>query len=61
MPSAPDDGTPFLACQNIDDDESKMAVCYLSTSGTLCYDASGGIVDEDEFDPTHWMPLPEPP
>lgn len=57
--SAPRDGTAFLAC--IDDEPPKMAVCYLSIDGTLCLDATGSIVDEDEFEPTHWMPLPDPP
>lgn len=59
--SAPRNGTAFLACQNLSDDESKMAVCYLSIDRTLCYDASGSIVDEEDFSPTHWMPLPEAP
>lgn len=61
MRSAPRDGTPFLACQNLDDAESKMAVCYLSTDSTLCLDATGSIIEDDEFQPTHWMPLPDPP
>jgi hypothetical protein len=38
-----------------------MAVCYLSTDGTLCYEAGERIVEEDEFQPTHWTELPAPP
>lgn len=61
MVSAPRDGTAFLACQNLNDDESKMAVCYLSIDGTLCLEATGDIIEDDEFQPTHWTPLPEAP
>lgn len=61
MKSAPRNGSAFLACQNLSDDESKMAVCYLSIDGTLCLDATGDIIEDDEFQPTHWTPLPEAP
>ena len=59
MTSAPRDGTAFLACE-VREDEAPMAVCYLSIDRTLCYEATGEIVDDD-FQPTHWMPLPDPP
>lgn len=58
--SAPHDGTPFLACEIREGIPAPMAVCYLSEDATLCFDATGGFVD-DEFQPTHWMPLPDPP
>ena len=57
MRSAPHNGRAFLAC----DAEGAMAVCYLSTDGTLCYEAGERIVEEDEFHPTHWTELPAPP
>jgi len=57
MRSAPRDGTDFLAC----DAEQQMAVCFISMSGTLCYSAGERIVEDGEFEPTHWMPVPEPP
>jgi len=61
MASAPRDGTPFLAvCETEDRDEYEWAVCYLSDGGrTLCFDAGMQIVED--YAPTHWMPLPDPP
>ena len=59
--TAPRNGTAFLACKaNPEPPGHLMAVCYLSSDGTLCFDATGEIVDE-EFQPTHWMRLPAPP
>jgi hypothetical protein len=59
MTTAPRDGTPFLAWAR-DDNGGRLAVVYMSIDRTLCYDATLSIV-EDDFRPTHWMPLPEPP
>lgn len=59
--SAPTDGTPFLAYDEHGPPAHTMAVCYLSESGTLCFDATGEIIDTDVFQPTHWMPVPRPP
>lgn len=58
--SAPRDGTAFLAYQE-GIEPPTMAVCYISIDRTLCYAATTDIVDEGEFEPTHWMPLPDPP
>jgi hypothetical protein len=57
MSQPPRDCMAFLAC----DEAGIMAVCYLSTDGTLCYEAGEHIVADDEFQPTHWMELPTPP
>jgi hypothetical protein len=54
----PQTGAPFLA---YDAESGQMAVCYVSTDRTLCYDAGERIVEDDEFLPTHWMELPPPP
>ena len=59
MTTAPRDGTPFLAWAR-DDNGGRWAVVYTSIDRTLCYDATLSIV-EDDFRPTHWMSLPEPP
>ena len=60
--SAPRDGTPFLAVR-LDDDEGgdtpEWAACYLSTAGTLCFDLGSAVIDD--WEPTHWQPLPDPP
>jgi hypothetical protein len=63
MRSAPTDGTPFLCYgQSEDADEPAWAVCYLSITRSLCMAATGSLIDEEEqFTPTHWMPLPEAP
>ena len=58
MRSAPRDGTAFLAW---DREREVTGVCYLSADRTLCFEATGSIVEQEEFSPTHWMPLPEPP
>lgn len=64
--TAPEGGIPFLAFEpEGDDNEARMAVCYYSISGSLCFEVSGGFADDNydgtRFRPTHWMPLPEPP
>lgn len=61
--TAPRDGTSFLAW---DSDGMVMAVCYFSTDATLCFEATGSIVEHDADDdagfwPSHWQPRPEPP
>ena len=60
MRSAPRNGMPFLAWGIGEDDEPHMAVVYISTDRTLCFD-TGGFADESGWTPTKWMALPEPP
>lgn len=60
MTTAPRDGTPFLAWAR-DDNGGRLAVVYISIDRTLCYDATLSIVEDEDFKPTHWIPLPEPP
>ena len=65
---------PFLAYAPPDADSEwithengRYAVCYYSCSDTLCELVTQFMFDEEtedqqeEFKPTHWMPLPEPP
>jgi hypothetical protein len=63
MRSAPTDGTPFLCYGRRveDDDEPTWAVCFLSTSRTLCMEATDSVDADEHIIPTHWMPLPEKP
>jgi len=71
--SAPHDGTPFLAFAPLDlesqwylHEQNRYAVCYYSCSDTLCEMVTGFIFgketegEQEEFKPTHWMPLPAP-
>jgi hypothetical protein len=48
-----------LAVAEIEDDVWEWAVCYFSLDDTLCLDAGTSIIDD--WHPTHWRALPEPP
>ena len=66
--TAPKDGTHILAYGKVvpdaDDDEVITAV-YWDSSCILCHYwalvAVFSWVEGDDFYPTHWMPLPNPP
>lgn len=68
METAPKDGTRILVHSNEFYHDSEMAVVYWKELKTYhgiygnwevtCF---GGHDAESEVEPTHWMPLPEPP
>jgi hypothetical protein len=56
--TAPKDGTPVLGYRDVD---GVMATVYWTTWGGWSLVAPGGYAEEDDWEPTHWMPLPDPP
>lgn len=54
--TAPKDGTAVLCFQN-----GNMRVCAWSVSGWAFYQRQPGDPIVVMLDPTHWMPLPDPP
>lgn len=59
MTKAPRNGTDFIAC-DLNNGDPLMTACYISIDGTLCK-SLGEILDEQDFAPTCWRPLPAPP
>lgn len=53
--TAPRDGMPILGYKN----GNMATVRWLWGDWSLCI--PGGYAEEDDWNPTHWMPLPEPP
>lgn len=58
--SAPKDGTPFLGAFK-DTGGWKILIFVWSRSYSRFLDSGDAEVIEDYDQPTHWMPLPEPP
>jgi len=59
--TAPRDGTPFLgAIRWGDHDWEILRMCWQDHTSNFV-DATYAPFSDDQEQPTHWMPLPEPP
>ncbi len=54
--TAPRDATHVLGYA-----DGEMTTVYWTTWGGWSLVAPGGYAEEDDWEPTHWMPLPAPP
>jgi hypothetical protein len=54
--TAPKDGTPVLGYHT-----GKMTTVYWGLWNEWQLVEPGAYAEEDDWRPTHWMPLPEPP
>lgn len=59
--SAPKNGTPILGWEGLMMTTVKWSEARGSDYGYLALVEAGHYAEDDEWQPTHWQPLPDPP